>query len=106
VAANERAKVNGQLRQELLHILVLAIPSGKAMDGKGVPQIMETGLIAGSIVPHTDASWRIRRNESSTVYWLIRFPRLVVKNGVSLPMFGPRPAGVKDNPAKRAPAVG
>ena len=44
-------KVNGQLRQELLHILVLAIPSGKAMDGKGVPQIMETGLLAGSIVP-------------------------------------------------------
>jgi hypothetical protein len=46
-------KINGQLRQELLHILVLAIPSGEAMDGKGVPQIMETGLIAGSIVsPH------------------------------------------------------
>jgi hypothetical protein len=30
-------KINGQLRQELLHILVLAIPSGEAMDGKGVP---------------------------------------------------------------------
>jgi hypothetical protein len=46
-------KVNGQLRQESLHILVSAIPSGEAMDCKGVPQIMETGLIAGSIVsPH------------------------------------------------------
>jgi hypothetical protein len=47
-------KVNGQLGQEMLHILVLAIPRSEAMDGKGVPQIMETGLIAGSIVsPHS-----------------------------------------------------
>ena len=43
-------KVNGQLGQESLHILVSAIPSGEAMDCKGVPQIMETGLVAGSIV--------------------------------------------------------
>ena len=43
-------KVNGQLRQESLHILVSPVPSGDAMDGRGVSKIMETGLISGAIV--------------------------------------------------------
>jgi hypothetical protein len=47
-------KVNGQLGQESLHIFVSAVPRGESMDGKGVPQIMEARLIAGSIVsPHS-----------------------------------------------------
>ena len=43
-------KVRGQLREQTLYIGAALVPELHSMRGRGMPQVMESGLIAGAIV--------------------------------------------------------
>ena len=50
-AANvDVAKVRGQLRQQTLYVGAAFVPELQSMGGRRVPQVMQSGLIAGAIV--------------------------------------------------------
>src|ERR1035441_410350 len=54
-------QIDGEIDQQCLHIGSLAIPVDQAMSGHGVTQIVEPGLIAGSLGP-----FDIRRQTQSS----------------------------------------